>query len=325
MNRGPRWIGAAMAALLIAGASACGSTEDHARPVTGKAATGTPVLAADPATEQKNSALVHRLYDEVFTGHKLDVAPQLLRKDYIQHTPSVPWGVDGFTMFYRDTFFKAFPDVKAHLDHVITQGNEVFTFATWTAKKTPNGAPLHMETADVYRVQDGLLAEHWDTIDYSALTQFGFAPPTKHEPVAPRPPITTDQQRTALNTFNGWLKEFIGQKRLESAPKYVSTDFKQHELGVGPGISGLEECFRERMNVIPDLKYDIKQLVTDGKNVGIIWVFDGTSQITHQRFEVHTADIYSVDGQGKLSEHWTIMDYTDLPYAGIPMPQPYKA
>lgn len=324
MNRGPRWIGAAMAALLIAGASACGSSsDDHAKPA--KVATGNQAIAADPATEQANTALVKRLYDQVFTQHKLDQAPQLLRKDYIQHTPSVPWGLDGFTLFYREQFFKTFPDVKAHLDHIITQGNEVFTFATWTAKKTPTGKPLHMETADVYRVQDGMLAEHWDNIDYSTLIPFGFSPKSKDEPAAPRPPVTTPEQRTALATFNGWLAEFIGQKHLDSAPKYVSADFKQHELGVGPGIKGLEDCFRERMNVIPDLKYKVNQLVTDGKNVGIIWVFDGTSLITKKKFEVHTADIYSVDGQGKLSEHWTIMDYSDLPAAGIPAPKPFKA
>ncbi len=52
----------------------------------------------DPAA---NKAVVRRLFEEVIDGGRLDLAPSLLRADYIQHNPSVGQGVAGFVAYFE--------------------------------------------------------------------------------------------------------------------------------------------------------------------------------------------------------------------------------
>jgi len=118
---------------------------------------------ADEALTERNKNIVRDFYTTVLIGRNVDAAPRFLRADYIQHNPQVPTGLKGF----MDTFCQRFaqeklpPDYKRELLNVIGDRDMVVVYVrhTWTSK---DGQHHQAFGFDMFRVQDGTIAEHWD-------------------------------------------------------------------------------------------------------------------------------------------------------------------
>lgn len=105
---------------------------------------GDPAAASDPAA---NKVLVARLYDEVFNGKRLDVIDEILAPDEIQHNPLI---ADGSAAL-RARMANGLPN---QVREVLAQGDLVVVRVDYG----PAAA------ADIFRVQDGRIAEHWDVL-----------------------------------------------------------------------------------------------------------------------------------------------------------------
>ena len=130
---------------------------------------------------KKNKELVKDFCNTVFVKHDLSTLDRFMRNDYIQHNPDVPQGKAGFRQFFEATF-KAMPDFKYNLKQIVADGDLVFIHCTTTATHTggawlgvpPMGNKLNFDVVDMFRIQDGLIAEHWDVADtYSLFSQLG--------------------------------------------------------------------------------------------------------------------------------------------------------
>jgi predicted SnoaL-like aldol condensation-catalyzing enzyme len=130
---------------------------------------------------KKNKELVKTFCNTVFVNHDLSTLDQLMRDDYIQHNPDVAQGKAGFRDFFEVTF-KAMPDFRYTLKKIVAEGDLVFIHCTTTATHTggewlgvpPTGNKLNFDVVDMFRIQDGLIAEHWDVADtYSLFSQLG--------------------------------------------------------------------------------------------------------------------------------------------------------
>jgi predicted SnoaL-like aldol condensation-catalyzing enzyme len=130
---------------------------------------------------KKNKELVEAFCNTVFVKHDLSTLDQLLREDYIQHNPDVPQGKAGFKQFFETTF-KAMPDFKYTLKQMVAEGDLVWIYSTTSGTHTggewlevpPTGNRLNFDVVDMFRIQDGLIAEHWDVADtYSLFSQLG--------------------------------------------------------------------------------------------------------------------------------------------------------
>ena len=120
-----------------------------------------PVSADDPLSS-RNKEVVRNFYTIVLIGRDVDAAPKFLRPDYIQHNPQVPTGLKGFMDTFRDRFSQKLPlDYKRELLNVIGENDMVvvYTRQTWTGKDGQHHQALGF---DMFRVQDGMIAEHWD-------------------------------------------------------------------------------------------------------------------------------------------------------------------
>ena len=117
---------------------------------------------ADEQLTARNKALVRDFYTTVLVDRNVDAAPRFLRPDYIQHNPNVPTGLVGFMDTFRARFAQKLPsDYKRELLNVVGDNDMVVVYVrqTWT------GADGHFHEAlgfDMFRVQDGKIAEHWD-------------------------------------------------------------------------------------------------------------------------------------------------------------------
>jgi predicted SnoaL-like aldol condensation-catalyzing enzyme len=117
---------------------------------------------ADDASTARNKAIVRDFYTTVLIGRNVDAAPRFLRPDYIQHNPQVPTGLKGFMDTFRERFAQKLPpDYKRELLNVVGDNDTVVTYVrqTWTGRDGQHHQALGF---DMFRVQDGMIAEHWD-------------------------------------------------------------------------------------------------------------------------------------------------------------------
>ena len=103
-----------------------------------------------------NKEIVLKFIDEVFNANDLAKLDEYMRDDYMQHSFGVADGKAGFIAFANEFFKKGpFMDVKKVFEN---EDNEVAVFFEC---RFADGS--HAKVVDIYRLEDGKLAEHWDT------------------------------------------------------------------------------------------------------------------------------------------------------------------
>jgi len=117
--------------------------------------------SADEALTQRNKAVVRDFYTTVLVGRDVDAAPRFLRSDYIS-TTSMPTGLKAFMDTLRErSAQKLPPDYKREFINVIGENDMVVVYVrqTWTGRDGQHHQALGF---DMFRVQDGMIAEYWD-------------------------------------------------------------------------------------------------------------------------------------------------------------------
>ena len=149
--------------------------------------------------ERRNLAVVERLYDEVINKRDLRVADSLFSSSLLQHNPLYGEGVAGFKDYLSGFYFDQFADLRVSIEVAVAQNNRVMAFTTWTGRHVESGAELSLPVADVYRVWDGRLIEHWDMTDYTELVKYGVARPETAQPADPLDKFGTPAQLMNLD------------------------------------------------------------------------------------------------------------------------------
>ena len=111
-------------------------------------------------TPEQNKALVLEAFETLFNKRDYKAAERYWSPDYIQHSAHIPSGRDGLFNLIRSApaTLKYEPGViVAENDYVIVHG-----------RFSNNGRPRNWIAADVVRVADGVLAEHWDVLQDEA-------------------------------------------------------------------------------------------------------------------------------------------------------------
>ncbi len=112
----------------------------------------------DLATEEANRALVVEFYDQFFNEHNI-AASDVIAEDYIQHNPNVPDGKAPLVSFFSG-YFAENPESRARIVRSAADGDLV-----WLHVQSTNGEEdLGEAVVDIFRVEDGMIVEHWDAI-----------------------------------------------------------------------------------------------------------------------------------------------------------------
>ena len=107
-------------------------------------------------TAVQNKALVLEAFDTLFNKRDYKAAERYWSSNYIQHSAHIAPGRDGLFNLVRSTpaTLKYEPGlIVAENDYVIIHG-----------RFSGMGRPRNWIAADVVRVADGVLAEHWDVL-----------------------------------------------------------------------------------------------------------------------------------------------------------------
>ncbi|MED7826403.1 ester cyclase [Streptomyces chiangmaiensis] len=114
-----------------------------------------------------------------------------LDEDYIQNTG---WTPDGRHHFGNAWAIGrgAMPDGPTVQAHVVAENDRVASISVWDGTITASGTPVDFTSADFLRIEDGVAAEHWDTVGYVRLYQsFGLLHPSDPDPGRRHPPRHT--------------------------------------------------------------------------------------------------------------------------------------
>jgi len=110
--------------------------------------------------EETNKRLVLEAFDTLFNKRDYQEAERFWSPNYIQHSAHIKPGRDGLFELIRSspaTLRYEPGTIVADGDYVIVHG-----------RFTNTGKPRNWIAADVVRVADGLLAEHWDVLQDEA-------------------------------------------------------------------------------------------------------------------------------------------------------------
>ena len=111
-------------------------------------------------TPERNKALVLEAFDTLFNKHDYEAAARFWSEGYIQHSAHIEPGRDGLFKLIRSV-----PDTLRY-EHqlIVAEGDYVIVHGRFSG----NGRPAAWIAADVVRIEDGRLAEHWDVLQDEA-------------------------------------------------------------------------------------------------------------------------------------------------------------
>jgi predicted SnoaL-like aldol condensation-catalyzing enzyme len=111
-------------------------------------------------TPEQNKALVLKAFDTLFNQRDYAAAEHFWSPDYIQHSAHIEPGREGLF-----NLIKSLPaTLKYEAGAIVAEGDFVIVYGRFSGF----GAPVNWIAADVVRMQDGSLVEHWDVIQDEA-------------------------------------------------------------------------------------------------------------------------------------------------------------
>ena len=129
--------------------------------VSGRTMTDGPVAVTDLDQTEANRALVEEFGNVVLLGGAFDRIGEYITDApgaYLQHNPGIGDGLDGLFTAFTALEEAGQALVYTRIHRVVAEGNFVF----WMAEGTLGGVPTAY--FDLFRLEDGRIVEHWDTV-----------------------------------------------------------------------------------------------------------------------------------------------------------------
>ena len=110
--------------------------------------------------QEKNKALIIDAFDTLFNKRDYAAAEKYWSPDYIQHSAHIEPGRDGLFNLIRSA-----PDTLRY-EHqlIVAEGDYVIAHGRFSGI----GRPVAWVAADIVRIENGRLAEHWDVLQDEA-------------------------------------------------------------------------------------------------------------------------------------------------------------
>jgi predicted SnoaL-like aldol condensation-catalyzing enzyme len=126
-------------------------------------------------TEANNKKLVLEAFDTLFNKRDYSAAERYWSPHYIQHSAHIEPGREGLFNLIKSLP----PTLKYEPGVILAEGDFVIVHGRFSGF----GAPANWIVVDIVRIENGLLAEHWDVIEdevtreksVSGLPMFGAA------------------------------------------------------------------------------------------------------------------------------------------------------
>jgi predicted SnoaL-like aldol condensation-catalyzing enzyme len=110
--------------------------------------------------QEKNKALVLEAFDTLFNKRDYGAAERYWSPHYIQHSAHIAPGRDGLFNLIKSVP----PTLKYEPGMIVAEGDFVIVHGRFSGI----GLPVNWIAADIVRINDDVLVEHWDVIQDEA-------------------------------------------------------------------------------------------------------------------------------------------------------------
>jgi len=111
-------------------------------------------------TPEQNKRLVSEGFDTLFNKRDYEAAERFWSPNYIEYSAHIESGRDG--LFNLERSLPA--TLKYEHDLIVAEGDYVISHGRFSGR----GSPVNWIAADIVRIENGFLAEHWDVLQDEA-------------------------------------------------------------------------------------------------------------------------------------------------------------
>ena len=234
--------------------------------------------------QNRNKQIVIDFYQKVIGERDLHYAEKIVTENYIQHNPYVRTGKSGF--LEAIAFLKKMPrpkkQEKPFMRIIADNAYVVVHLGVELGGQKKN-------VLDVFRIEDGLLAEHWDAIQDQSESNLNGNSEIEG------PILIENKEKTSFN--KKIVKDFIHQvlvkRNFERTKDFIIEDLVQHNPRVHNGIKGLIDSYKA-IQVL-----EVHRILGEGNFV-----------VAQTKIKVQMKDAVSYDvfrlKEGWIVEHWNI-------------------
>ena len=242
-----------------------------------------------------NKEIVRNMVEEVFVGRNVDAVDTYFTETYIQRNPMLPSGSAVIKEFLSKQSDAEPADARPNEVHrMIGEGDLVATHSTYY-----NFGETPLVAFDIFRIEDGRIAEHWDN-----LQPLRDAPNPAGRTQTDGATKVTDLDKTAENkalVIELLEKMFIGGERLDVTQYINPAKYLQHNPDAGDGLQGLQELMAANAAKGLKIRYDeIGIVVAEGN-----FVLTGVAGAQGDR-PTAFYDLWRLE-DGLIVEHWDVI------------------
>jgi predicted SnoaL-like aldol condensation-catalyzing enzyme len=110
--------------------------------------------------QEKNKSIVLEAFDTLFNKRDYAAAERFWSRNYIQHSAHIAPGREGLFNLVKSIL----PTLKYEPGTVVAEGDFVIVHGRFSGF----GQPVNWIAADILRMKNGILIEHWDVIQDEA-------------------------------------------------------------------------------------------------------------------------------------------------------------
>ena len=266
-------------------------------------------------TPEQNKNLVLDAFDTLFNKRNYAVAEKFWSPKYIQHSAHIEPGRDGLFNLVKNlpaTLKWAHGVILAEDDFVIVH-----------SRYSGHGLPAPWIVADIVRMENGVLAEHWDVIQdeatkeqsKSGLPMFGASFANSAHPPAAAPLTITKAQRIVAPLYDA-LNE-PGKKDVATLlAQAAHSDYRSYHTNEDfLTRDQLADVFKKLGITVPDLRWEIMDIQTIGDQVIVRREATGTptgefwgAKASGKSFKTMALDIFTVN-DGKLASCYHVENW----------------
>jgi predicted SnoaL-like aldol condensation-catalyzing enzyme/predicted ester cyclase len=257
-----------------------------------------------------NKDFVVRAFDTLFNRRDYDTASTFWSPDYIQHSAHIPPGRDGLFNLVR-----AAPPEMRYENHVAAGNGD---YVLLHGRFVNNGRSRAWVAGDVIRVENGVIAEHWDTLQdevtreesTSGLPMFGDRFPTA------QPELTVERARKIVAPLYDALNRPHEKDVRALLAQACHADYKSYSTNEEWfSRDALADVFKQIGASVPDLAWSVTDIMVSGDRVIVRGEATGTpvgelfgARPTGRSFKTMALDVFSVRGDKLASayhvENW---------------------
>jgi predicted SnoaL-like aldol condensation-catalyzing enzyme/predicted ester cyclase len=252
-----------------------------------------PGEAMGAKSTEETKAFVLMAFDTLFNKRDYAKAAQFWSEGYIQHSAHIPPGRGGL------------------FDMVLLHG-----------RFTGNGRPRAWIAGDVLRMEGGLLAEHWDTLQDEVTQEESksgrpmFGSSFAQQPAAGTASLTKDEARKIVTPLYEALNQPAKKDVADLLSKAANPDYRSyHTNEESVSREQLADIFKMIGAAVPDLRWTIEDIQTYGDQVVVRGKATGTptgefwgAKPTGKSFNTMAIDIFTVKN-GKLASAFHVENW----------------